>query len=71
MPQLLAVNPGSGELIGLACQQLHSRVDKPADEGVAAARERDSRESLLWVNAGQRIGAHPKAAIGLTSGPGC
>ena len=58
----LAVDPESGELIGLVCQQLHSRARRPAREGVAAGRERPSRESLLWVNAVRQIGAAP---------PGC
>jgi hypothetical protein len=55
----LAVDPDSGELIGLACQQLHSRARKPAGEGVAAGRDRDSRESRLWVEAARRIGPAP------------
>jgi hypothetical protein len=55
----LAVDPGSGELIGLVSQQLHSRPHKVAGEGVAAARDRDSRESLLWVEAARRIGPQP------------
>lgn len=56
----LAVEPTSGELIGLVCQQLHRRVEKPAGEGVAASRERESRESLLWVNAVKAIGDAPE-----------
>ena len=55
----LAIDAASGELLGLACEILHRRADKPAGEGVAASRERDSRESLLWVNAVQRIGPAP------------
>jgi hypothetical protein len=55
----LAVDPESGELIGLVCQQLHHRVRKPAREGVTASRERASRESLLWIKAGQQIGPAP------------
>jgi hypothetical protein len=55
----LAVDPESGELLGLVCQQLHSRARVPAGEGVAARRERESRESLLWVNAARQIGPAP------------
>lgn len=55
----LAVDAASGELLGLACQQLHSRARKPPGEGVAASRERLSRESLLWVKAAQQIGPAP------------
>jgi hypothetical protein len=58
----LAVDPDSGELIGLACQQLHRRARRPAREGVAAGRDRASRESRLWVEAARRIGPAP---------PGC
>jgi hypothetical protein len=55
----LAVDPRTGDLLGLACQLLHDRADKPEGEGVKASRERDSRESLLWVHAVQAIGAAP------------
>jgi hypothetical protein len=55
----LAVDPESGELIGLVGQQLHNRACRPAREGVAAGRARLSRESLLWVNAARRIGPAP------------
>lgn len=55
----LAVDPESGELIGLVSQQLHRRARKPAGEGVAAGRERDSRESLPWVEAARAIGPAP------------
>jgi hypothetical protein len=56
----LAVDPESGELIGLVCQQLHNRARVPAGEGVAARRERASRESLLWINAARQIGPAPE-----------
>jgi Transposase DNA-binding len=55
----LAVDPESGELIGLVSQQLHHRARVPAGEGVAARRDRDSRESLLWINAAREIGPAP------------
>jgi len=58
----LVLEADSGDLLGLACQQLHHRVRKPAGEGVAASRERLSRESRLWVNAAAQIGPAP---------PGC
>jgi hypothetical protein len=56
----LAVDAESGELLGLACQQLHNRVRKPAHEGVAASRERESRESRLWIKPIDRIGPIPE-----------
>jgi hypothetical protein len=57
----LAVDPASGELLGLVCQQLHNRIRKPKNEGVAASRARDSRESRLWVKAVEQIGPAPAA----------
>jgi len=56
----LAVEPESGELVGLLCQQLHCRVETPEGESVAESRERESRESLLWVNAVKAIGNAPE-----------
>jgi hypothetical protein len=56
----LAVDADSGDLLGLAHQILHSRVDKPEGEGVKGSRERESRESLLWVNAVKAIGPAPE-----------
>lgn len=55
----LAVDPETGELLGLVCQQLHSRVQAPANETVAAKRSREGRESLLWLKAVERIGPAP------------
>ncbi len=45
----LAIDADTGEVLGLANQILHCRADVPLGEGVAAKRERDTRESLLWV----------------------
>ena len=47
----LAVDPGSGMVLGLAGQILHTRVPVPKGEGVKAKRERESRESRLWTRA--------------------
>jgi hypothetical protein len=55
----LAVDPESGELLGLVCQQLHHRARVSAGEGVAASRARTSRESLLWIEAARQIGPAP------------
>jgi Transposase DNA-binding len=55
----LAIDTRTGELLGLVSQILHHRVRKPAREGVANSRERDNRESLLWVKAVQQIGPAP------------
>jgi hypothetical protein len=58
----LALHFDADELLGLANQILHSRVDKPQGEGVAASRERDSRESRLWVTAADQVGGAPDGA---------
>src|SRR5262249_7740071 len=52
----------SGDLLGLACQILHNRPRVDKGEGVAAKRERKSRESLLWVKAVEQIGPAPEGS---------
>ncbi len=47
--QSLVVDPARGAVEGLANQILHTRADVPDKESVAAKRERESRESLLWL----------------------
>ena len=56
----LAVDADSGDLLGLASQILHNRIDKPTGEGIKESRDRNSRESLLWVNAVKAIGSAPE-----------
>ena len=46
---VLAVNANSGEVLGLVDQMLHCRDEVPDDETLPELRERDTRESLLWV----------------------
>lgn len=55
----LGVMAGTGELLGFANQILHHRVDVPEKERVAAKRERESRESLLWLLGSQAVGSPP------------
>lgn len=55
----LAVSARTGELLGLANQILHHRVDVPKGEGVAAKREREDRESRLWLLGSQAVGSPP------------
>jgi hypothetical protein len=55
----LAVHFSSDELLGLANQILHNRIDKPPGETVAQSRERDTRESRLWVKAADQVGDAP------------
>jgi hypothetical protein len=55
----LAVLASSGEILGLANQILHHRAEAPKDEPVAVKREREDRESLLWLKGSQAVGAAP------------
>jgi hypothetical protein len=45
----LAVCADTGETLGLLSQILHHRADAPAHEPVPERREREDRESRLWV----------------------
>jgi hypothetical protein len=47
----LVVDPHGGSVLGLANQILHARPKVPRSEGVAAKRNRESRESRLWLQA--------------------
>ena len=55
----LAVALAGKEILGLAHQILHARQPVPAGEGLAAKRERASRESRLWSRAVTALGATP------------
>jgi len=46
---VLAVQAKTREILGLADQILHHRVETPANETLAEHRERSTRESLLWL----------------------
>ena len=54
----LAVNPQNRQVLGLYNQVLHHRANVPAGETVAQKRERESRESLLWLQ-----GTKPENAV--------
>lgn len=45
----LAVDPDGREVFGLTNQILHCRDEVPEKETLAESRERESRESLLWL----------------------
>jgi hypothetical protein len=51
----LAVLPGHGGVLGLLAQHLHVRADAPAQETPAQRREREDRESLLWLHGAQAV----------------
>ena len=56
----LVVDPQQGAVLGLANQILHVREDVPENEGVAAKRARESRESLLWIKGTDGLPKNPK-----------
>jgi hypothetical protein len=58
----LAVRADTGETLGLLSQILHHRADAPEHEPVKERREREDRESRLWV---QGVEASGPVAAGL------
>jgi len=46
---VLAVDSSTGEVVGLLDQILHCRDDVPEGETLTESRNRETRESLLWV----------------------
>jgi hypothetical protein len=55
----LAVRADSGETLGLVSQILHHRADVPENETVRQSRERQDRESRLWVQGAAASGPAP------------
>lgn len=52
----LAVQANTREVLGLTSQILHHRADVPEGETRTERRERENRESLLWVEGAKRSG---------------
>jgi hypothetical protein len=57
---VLAVAAGTREVLGLVDQILHCRDEVPKNETLAEHRERESRESLLWVRGTEHLPADAK-----------
>jgi hypothetical protein len=55
----LAVRADTGAVLGLTSQILHQRADVPQGETLKQARERENRESRLWVLGAQASGPAP------------
>lgn len=55
----LAVRADTGETLGLVSQILHHRADRPEGETHKQSRERENRESRLWLQGAQFSGAAP------------
>ena len=47
---VLAVDPQTKSVLGLMNQVLHRRDDVPPKETLTERRDRETRESLLWIN---------------------
>lgn len=55
----LALRADTGEVLGLTSQILHHRADRPKNETNKQSRERENRESRLWVQGAKASGAAP------------
>ena len=58
----LAVRADTGETLGLLSQILHHRADVPEGETVKESREREDRESRLWVHGVEASGPPPEGS---------
>jgi hypothetical protein len=59
----LAVRADTGAVLGLTAQILHQRADVPKGETLKHSRERENRESRLWVQAAQASGPAPAGVL--------
>jgi len=57
---VLAVAADSGEVMGLVDQILHHRDEVPENETLVELRERETRESLLWIHGTKNLPADAK-----------
>lgn len=59
----LAVRADSGETLGLTSQILHHRADVPKNETSKQKRQRENRESRLWVRGAEATGPAPAGTM--------
>jgi hypothetical protein len=57
---VLALDAETGEVLGLLDQVLHCRDEVPEDETLPQLRERETRESLLWLKGAAQLPAEAK-----------
>jgi hypothetical protein len=57
---VLAVAADTGEVLGLLDQILHHRDSVPEKETLSEHRERETRESLLWIHGTKNLGPEKK-----------
>jgi Transposase DNA-binding len=61
----LAVRADTGETLGLLSQILHHRADVPEGETTKEKREREDRESRLWIHGAAACGPVPAGMVGI------
>lgn len=54
---VLAVDAETGQVLGLLDQILHHRIKTPKEETLPERRDRESRESLLWIHGTKHLPA--------------
>lgn len=59
----LAVRADTGETLGLTSQILHHRANVPKNESKKACREREDRESRLWIQGATQSGPAPAGVL--------
>ena len=59
----LAVSADTGAVLGLTSQILHQRADVPKGEKLKESRERQNRESRLWLKGAEASGAAPAGVL--------
>ncbi len=57
---VLAIDPETGEVLGLLDQVLHCRDEVPENETLAESRGRATRESLLWLTGTKHLPKEPR-----------
>jgi hypothetical protein len=57
---VLAVEAATGNVLGLVDQILHPRDEVPDDQTLTAHRQRETRESLLWLRGTEQLPADAK-----------
>ncbi len=57
---VIALDPSTGEVLGLLDQILHCRDEVPEGETLTELRHRETRESLLWVKGTKHLTRDPR-----------
>ena len=57
---VIALDPSTGEVLGLLDQILHCHDEVPEGETLTQLRNRETRESLLWVKGTEHLPPDPR-----------